>query len=227
MSTGENGIKQCSKCREFKDLADFSNDKNRSDGKCLNCRLCESERNKKRYLNDIEHNRKLKKEQALKHRERNHRIHREWYLKNTELRNKQVKEYRLKNPEWYKEYIKQWDKENPEKVKVRQSKFRQTEKGKLCTKHSSGIRGARRRGAEGSYTASEWEKLKKDHNYTCLHCGRKEPEIKLTRDHIIPISKGGNNYLENMQPLCGSCNSKKGNKSEKEVMKCLKDQRFH
>ena len=33
-----------------------------------------------------------------------------------------------------------------------------------------------------------------------------------TRDHIIPISKGGNNVKENIVPAYRSCNSKKHNK---------------
>lgn len=63
--------------------------------------------------------------------------------------------------------------------------------------------------AEGSFTLGEWEVLKKQYGYTCPMCKKKEPEIKLTIDHIIPLSRGGSNYVENIQPLCKSCNSKK------------------
>ena len=35
----------------------------------------------------------------------------------------------------------------------------------------------------------------------------------LTLDHIVPISKGGKNGLDNQQTLCYSCNHAKSNKS--------------
>lgn len=66
--------------------------------------------------------------------------------------------------------------------------------------------------AEGNHTWKEWEKLKEFYNYSCVECGRKEPEIKITIDHIVPINKGGTNWISNIQPLCKSCNSKKGEK---------------
>lgn len=55
--------------------------------------------------------------------------------------------------------------------------------------------------------------LKRD-NYKCLICGKSpstHPELSLEVDHILPVSKGGTNDLENMQTLCFYCNRGKGN----------------
>lgn len=64
------------------------------------------------------------------------------------------------------------------------------------------------RGLEGSHTLEEWEALKKKYLYRCADCQEIKP---LHRDHIIPVSKNGTNYISNIQPLCQSCNSRKFN----------------
>lgn len=61
----------------------------------------------------------------------------------------------------------------------------------------------------GSHTKGDWEKLKKQYGYKCLKCGEKEPNIKLTEDHVVPLYKGGKDDISNIQPLCGKCNSSK------------------
>lgn len=61
----------------------------------------------------------------------------------------------------------------------------------------------------GFHTKKEWEQLKALHNFTCLGCKKKEPEIRLTRDHITSVLNGGTDDITNIQPLCRSCNSKK------------------
>lgn len=75
--------------------------------------------------------------------------------------------------------------------------------------NSSKIRRERIKNATGNHNSGEWELLKKQYGYSCPCCHETEPTIKLTEDHIIPLSKGGSNFIENIQPLCGHCNYKK------------------
>ena len=60
--------------------------------------------------------------------------------------------------------------------------------------------------AIGSHTFGEWEILKAQYNWICPCCNKKK---FLTEDHIVPLSRGGSDNIENIQPLCKSCNSKK------------------
>ncbi len=65
---------------------------------------------------------------------------------------------------------------------------------------------------KGSHSEKEWQDLKAFYNFKCLKCEKQEPEIKLTRDHVIPLTQGGSDSINNIQPLCARCNSKKNNK---------------
>lgn len=47
----------------------------------------------------------------------------------------------------------------------------------------------------------------------CPRCGEQDVKM-LAVDHVIPVSKGGTDNLNNLRILCKSCNSKKGNKIE-------------
>ena len=71
---------------------------------------------------------------------------------------------------------------------------------------------ARRLGGGGRYTPDEWKQLIKDTGSKCLACGAPETVCSLEVDHIIPISKGGTSFIDNIQPLCMHCNGKKWTK---------------
>ncbi len=55
-------------------------------------------------------------------------------------------------------------------------------------------------------------RLFKEQKEKCNACDNQMRIIDLEIDHIIPKSKGGGNYYENYQLLCGSCNRTKGNR---------------
>ena len=65
----------------------------------------------------------------------------------------------------------------------------------------------------GFHSKNEWETLKAQYNWTCPSCKKGEPEITLTKDHIIAVLNGGSDNIENIQPLCRSCNSRKHSKN--------------
>lgn len=139
-------------------------------------------------------------------------------------------------------YDREWRKKNPERAKIISDRYRNSKNGKKTREayrrdilpfilerykeiknrwrqnnqermnFYSRIRRYLKKNAEGFHTFREWELLKKRYDYMCFYCKRKEPEIKLTEDHIVPLSKGGSNNIENIQPLCGRCNSRKHTK---------------
>lgn len=65
---------------------------------------------------------------------------------------------------------------------------------------------AKNLGLEGRVTADEWLDLCEKYGEICLCCKKDEP---LTLDHVTPLSKGGANTIDNVQPLCLQCNIKK------------------
>ncbi len=48
--------------------------------------------------------------------------------------------------------------------------------------------------------------------YLCMYCGGTFNNHSLTRDHVIPISKGGKDRWSNVVSACRSCNTRKGNR---------------
>lgn len=47
--------------------------------------------------------------------------------------------------------------------------------------------------------------------HLCMYCGKQFPAIELTRDHILPLSGGGQDIWENVVAACRRCNQHKGN----------------
>lgn len=49
----------------------------------------------------------------------------------------------------------------------------------------------------------------KKNKYACVECGATKEKRMLHVDHIIPVSRGGTDELDNLQTLCDECNLSK------------------
>ncbi len=70
---------------------------------------------------------------------------------------------------------------------------------------------AKRKAAIGAtvarVTLKQWKDIQRRHGYRCAYCGKKPR--KLTMDHIVALSRGGDHTARNIVPACGLCNNKK------------------
>lgn len=169
--------------------------------RCEECKEAIRARDKARYA--INPTPKLLSSKRYKdsNREHHNQVNARWYANNKARVIQNVRRWQAAHPERVKTYQKatkqngldkKWRKENPDKVRAWNRR-----------------RKAIKRGADGSHTLTEWLEILERFNRRCAHCGSPE---NITQDHVIPISKGGTDYASNLQPLCGSCNSRKHDK---------------
>lgn len=119
-----------------------------------------------------------------------------YYKAHTEEAKVRAKEWIESHPERHADFTNQWRRNNPE--------------AEQAIKHT---RRAKEKGCSGKHTAEEWIALRDSTGGVCPRCQIYVGVKNMTRDHIIPLSRGGSNYIDNIQPLCGikanSCNSHK------------------
>lgn len=120
------------------------------------------------------------------------------------------------NREWYKnnslkhrETGARWEKQNRDKVLRHERKYRDNHPDYAAKKNST-----RRARLCGSFTQTELEQVKLAQwfgNLCCYYCGCNIDDIYHI-EHVIPISRGGSNTIDNIVLACPSCNHSKGNK---------------
>jgi len=142
-------------------------------------------KNKDKYLARSKKQRETKKHEIKKYLS-------DYYLKNKDKLLQYQKEYTEKNKEIILENKREYHRKNREilnKYKTVSTHIKQTKKYNIFGEN---------------FSLEQWEKKQKEYNYRCAFCKLKK---KLTVDHIISLSKGGSNSIQNIQPLCLSCNS--------------------
>lgn len=188
--------KRCKDCQQVKCTGAFHK-VGKKDKKYLHtyCILCCRDRDAK-YRE--EHGERIRAQQRKALRENESRI-----AKRLEYVKTHVEEQKI----WHAEHYQK----NREHVRVRTKTYRQTHREEIRIRHQveAAHRRAKKYQAPGSFTKQEWLDLKTRYNHICLYCGKQEPEIILTIDHVIPFSQGGSNNIANIQPLCKSCNAVK------------------
>jgi hypothetical protein len=233
-------MKQCSKCKEYKDVSCFGSDKRNNSGLQSQCKDCKRAyeqankdrisaqvkayrtrntdklraRDKKKYHDNLEVSRK-KSRDAMRKRRADGKI-------DAEKKKQYARErYRL-DPERHRAYNRHYQQDNLEQRQQTMARYRERNKEKIRAyakenrhqgKAARSRRRARLRSAGGSFAARQWRDLCIAYDHRCLCCGKAEPEIKLTPDHVIPLVHGGSNAITNIQPLCLICNLRKGTKT--------------
>jgi len=164
---------------------------------------------------------KYSKRYRERHREKIRQYNQEYYQKHKEeIKKKRQKYWReryLKMREKIIQRMREYTERNREKVREinrkAQARYRKTEKGRW----SKRVYEYRKRNPKiGKIDKKQWEEKLKRLGGKCQMCGSTED---ITIDHIIPLSKGGTNHIDNLQPLCRRCNSRKQNKIMKSRMK--------
>lgn len=113
-----------------------------------------------------------------------------------------VKEWRERNPKGRHAHyaankdkivqrVAEWNASNPDGARTRSRNYR-----------------AKLNAAEGSHTRQEIEALYQRQEGKCVYCS-KPLKTKYHADHIVPLSRGGSNWITNIQLTCGPCNNRK------------------
>lgn len=101
-----------------------------------------------------------------------------------------VKSYSEERKIHHRLYLRMWRSTNPEQSREHARRRRLLKQG-----------------VSPGHTLEEWERVLEHYNRQCVDCGTSE---NITKDHVIPLSRGGTDSIDNVVPRCGSCNSKKG-----------------
>lgn len=153
-----------------------------------------------------------------------------WYYANHERRRlerlaaapelrKANRAYYAANRESQVKRVQQYQTENAEHVRQQRSKYRRENRPIMSVREHA--RRARVMGAAGSHSLAQWLSRAAFHGWRCRYCGTGLTTKTATKDHMIPLIRGGSNWPSNLVPSCASCNSKKNRRTFAEYMERL------
>jgi hypothetical protein len=203
------GFKWCSGCKSLLPLTDFYQVKSgprtgKPDSQCKGCRKKRKQTERyKESQRDYQKKDNVKARRSVTNKvwrkSSPERIAKE-KAERTEYRKREY--VKVKNKQRHTEYRS--DPQNQEKARGRTIQWRKANPEK--ERHHALLKHYRKKNAEGAHTLEQWKTLLAFFDGKCPCCGKKRV---LTRDHIIPLNKGGTNWITNIQPLCRSCNASK------------------
>jgi 5-methylcytosine-specific restriction endonuclease McrA len=182
--------KTCTKCKETKSVDDFYRHKGIPDGRRPDCKICVRQRTKI---------------WTMQNKERASINNRRWKMENSEQVTLYKDRWSSQNRDRVLEMKRKWRKENPEKQKLAVLRW---EKNHPLAAAQKQHRRRSRKLSNGVFEILEKE-LKSLYSSPCVVCGSCN---EITADHIVPISRGGQHSIGNLQPMCKPCNSSKSDK---------------
>ena len=204
----------------------FYKDKRKKDGLNQWCKKCGGERAKEYRQKNIERVRAQGRMSHFRNKEKNNKQSLDYYYKHREERLEKSKKWKREHKDYISNYNRQYKNEHAKDIKEWKKQYlKEHPEDKKQKNFRERRRRIRKEEVGGSHTLQEWNDIKKDYYYICPFCLKREPEIKLTEDHVAPISEWKNfikkypetsyqcDDIDNIQPLCQSCNSIKHTKN--------------
>jgi 5-methylcytosine-specific restriction endonuclease McrA len=124
--------------------------------------------------------------------------------------------YRQENREAWNAYSRRYHQEHQEQCREKSRKYSKTPKGRLIDNVKSSKRRAAKLASKGSYTTEQIQEKMIRQGHKCYYCQIRLKKEKgryiFHHDHIVPLSRGGSNNIDNIAIACPTCNLKKSDK---------------
>lgn len=207
------GFKRCSRCGEIKALEGFSRNKAMKDGLQNQCRICQTESNRRWRQENPDKVRAQERRWAQANRDRRRESDRRSYERNPEKKREYSRRWKQENPDKVREKEHRRREINPEKERERNRRYYQENPDKKREKY-------RRRRARKSQLPvacpTNIESILFDvQNGQCMYCGCDLAD-GCHVDHIIPIvlvdllgDKHPGHVPSNLALACPHCNVSK------------------